>query len=89
MGNNFVYASNGILSDEERKKKIDHYSNGYLFESCIDLSIGVTVTKKDWQDDSKENLAAAVAEFITFWRINYRDRLNGFAGVDSIKWIFK
>ena len=74
-----------MISKEERKKKLEHYSAGYLFKSCIDLSEGVYIYPDSYtSDDSK--LLAAVAEFVAWWMCNIHSELNGFSGMDTIKW---
>ena len=42
------------LSNEERKKPISYYSNGYDFYSCKDLSEGVIVKRNSFMNDSRE-----------------------------------
>jgi hypothetical protein len=74
------------ISKEERKKPLEHHVNGYLFKSCIDLSNGVTVVRMEYADHSNEALSKAVAEFTAWWTVNIHRYLNGFSGMDCIRW---
>jgi hypothetical protein len=77
------------LSNEERKEPISYYSNGYDFYSCKDLSEGVVVKRNSFMNDSREGLAIAISDFITWWLFTFHHRLNGFSGTDTIKWKFE
>ena len=77
------------ISEEERKRTISYFANGYNFVSCKDLSEGVRVMRNSYMNDSREDLAKAIAEFISWWMLSIHPTLNGFSGVDTIHWIFE
>lgn len=77
------------LTDKERKKPIVHLCDWYEFTSCVDLSQGVKIRPIIDKPEYRANLsliARDVASFTTWWIINFHGDLNGFSGVDTIKW---
>jgi len=80
------------ITTEERKKKLTHMCNYFNFESCIDLSQGVKVTPilrgKDMVEIPFNVIAQDIACFTAWWTMNILPTLNGFSGLDTIKWEF-
>lgn len=77
------------LTQEERKQPISHMCNYFTFKSCADLSQGVKITAITGNPKYKENpnlIAQDVACFTCWWVLTFRENLNGFAGLDTIKW---
>ena len=72
------------MTDEERKKPLSHYIDGFTFESCLDLSCGVKVY--GWQEGYESALTQAVADFSVWWALNFHSHLNGFSGMDTVMW---
>ena len=79
----------GYISKEDRKKRLEHEVVGYTFTSCLDLSTGVKVTRAWYADKSPAGLSRAVAVFTGWWMCNIHRELNGFSGLDTIRWIFE
>lgn len=78
------------LTEAERKEKIIHNCEYYQFESCVDLSEGVKIKQLYYRDDdliktNPEKLAADVAQFTIWWTYSFHKKLNGFSGIDTIR----
>jgi len=76
----------GFLSDEDRKQKFVRGCEHVTFETCLDLSCGVTVipygiTKKLSVDQYSQDLAS----FIAYWTLMVNKDLNGFSGMSHVK----
>ena len=77
----------GMLTDEDRKQRLEHGCSYFTFESCIDLSKGVKVipygTKgsKYTIDQYSQDLAA----FMCWWTNMVMKDLNGFSGFSHVK----
>lgn len=75
----------GYLSDSDRKLPISHGCQSFMFESCVDLSIGVKVIPYGNLDKYSTNLYSQdLASFICWWVMNVLKDLNGFSGLDTI-----
>jgi len=77
------------LTEEERKESFVHHCGYHIFSSCVDLSQGVKVTPIRYFYNypiSKEQLAKDTAIFIAYWMNLFYPKLNGFSGLDTIKW---
>ena len=82
------------LTETERKQPIRHMCQWYEFSSCADLSEGVKikpiVDNPDFRGEKAINLIARdVAQFTAWWMISFHGKLNGFSGIDTIKWEMK
>ena len=79
------------LTEKERKEKISHRGNYYSFESCVDLSTGVAISANsaNMTDFKPVALVSDTMQFTAWWMLTYHKRLNGFAGLDTIKFVFK
>jgi hypothetical protein len=78
------------LTEAERKEKIIHNCEYYQFESCVDLSQGVKIKQIYYRDEDltkthPEKLAVDVAQFTIWWTYSFHKKLNGFSGIDTIK----
>lgn len=82
-----------FISEEERKKPLKHMCAYFVFESCVDLSSGVKATpivlNKSDEKVGLDIVARDVASFSAWWTMNILPTLNGFSGVDTIKWEFE
>lgn len=85
------------LTQEERKEKISHVCDYFQFESCADLSKGVTMTliypgfTKGAGEFVKLHPALFVrdmSKFLGWWLLTFHKRLNGFSGLDTINYKF-
>ena len=75
----------GLISDLDRKQPLSHGCGSFMFESCIDLSIGVKVTPYGNSDKYLINdYSQSLASFIGWWVMNVLKDLNGFPGIDTI-----
>lgn len=81
------------LTEEERKKPFSHVCDYFIFESCVDLSIGIKATPivpdKSNEMVNPDIIARDVATLTTWWIMNILPTLNGFSGIDTIKWDFE
>lgn len=78
------------LTEDQRKEKIIHNCNYFQFESCADLSIGVTIRclhygLNEILKKKPEILASDSVQFAMWWSRNFHTKLNGFSGIDTIK----
>jgi hypothetical protein len=78
----------GYLTQEERKYPIGHGCTHATIEAVADLSGGVTI-KPYCGNYTKEQMACDVAQFTAWWCREIHKRLNGFSGLDCIKWIIE
>lgn len=77
------------LTDEERKEDCTYTTNDNCFKFSFkrDLSGGVKVRAIYLEEELPRNkVAQAVAEFMLYWMLNTYEKLNGFAGIDCVKW---
>lgn len=81
------------LTQEEIKEHISHHGEYFKFSSCVDLSQGVLVQPlyHDLKDImvKPERLIMDTALFTSWWINNFHKRLNGFSGLDTIKYTLK
>lgn len=78
------------MTDEERAAPLVHYAEGLTF-SCdrLDLKTPVTVSHYNGPNFiNHQRLATSMACFMAWWILNVHPRLNGFSGVDCIRWKF-
>ncbi len=76
------------LTATERKEPISHICGLHVFRSCVDLSEGVRVEKLPHvHKTTHATLIADTAQFTMWWTINFFKKLNGFSGIDTIKFI--
>lgn len=78
---------NGFYTDEERAEVRTWYHNGFYFRARIDNCDTVEVFTPDTYDEKQ--LATAVASYIGKFVIFDWKKLNGFPGLDCIKWDIK
>jgi hypothetical protein len=75
----------GMLSDTDRKQPLTHGCCWFIFESCIDLSIGVKVMSYGNYDKySISRYSQDLASFMCWWNQNIMKDLNGFSGFSHI-----
>lgn len=77
------------LSDKERKEPIKRICRYYEFTSCADLSQGVKIrplTENPEYKTATYLIAQDVASFTAWWINAVHKNLNGFSGMDTIKW---
>lgn len=78
------------FTTEERKAKIAYHGDYFTFKSCADLSMGVTITMDDYYSNKDfmlyvPKLISDTARFTTHWMVNFKPKLNGFSGMDTVK----
>lgn len=79
----------GFLSDEDRKKPLEHGCEYFTFKSCIDLSKGVQVIPYGRQKVfSINDYSRDLASFITWWTKCVYEDLNGFSGFAHVDFEF-
>jgi len=77
----------GFLTKEERKNPIEHGCSHATFKAVADLSSGVTIKPYgDGKNYTAQQMACDVAQFTMWWGRELHKRLNGFSGIDTIKW---
>lgn len=79
------------VSDEERKKPLEHGGDHFKFVSCVDLSKGVKVIPYFFSSNTKytvEEYSKDLGGFIIWWANNIYADLNGFSGFGNIKFEF-
>ena len=74
------------LTQEERKQQCQDYYNGFTFDCIRDLSQPVVITG---DIANTKRLCSAITNFIGMWMYSTHKNLNGFAGLDTIKYEFK
>lgn len=72
------------LTNEQRKEKYVEIVNHFTFESCIDLSVPVKV--HHFKPGMEAQLAQEVGCFIGRWLRIVHPQLNGFPGLDTVKY---
>jgi hypothetical protein len=86
MGNMNIFGGQGYLTDEQRKKPLQHGCDYFNFESCIDLSKPIRVIPYgNATEFSVEQYSRDVASFFCWWTYNIRKDLNGFSGFHNTK----
>ena len=82
------------LSDLERSEVLVREYDYFRFKCVADLSSGIEIklldNKYDLANFTKrypEKLAAETARFTMWWTINFHRKLNGFSGIDTVKFI--
>lgn len=78
------------LTEEQRKEFLIRNFEFFQFESCVDLSKGVTIRSIHYDLDyilknKPEALARDSARFGLWWSNNFLSKLNGFQGMDCVK----
>ena len=78
------------FTEEERKEHLIHNCEFFQFESCVDLSKGVTIRAIHYELDyilknKPEALASDSVRFGIWWNNNFHKKLNGFSGIDCVK----
>lgn len=74
----------GYMTEEERKQPFSYFTEGFQFETCVDFSLPVKVTPLG--EYNKEMLCKAIASVTAHFMLWVHPRLNGFSGVDTIRW---
>lgn len=75
-----------LLSNEDRKKPLEHGCEYFTFETCIDLSKGVKVIPYGNMNEYPIDLYSQdLASFIVWWAHFVMRDLNGFSGFHNIK----
>lgn len=76
-----IFGGQGYLTDEERKKPLQHGCEHFTFESCLDLSEPVRVIPYgNTKEFPVELYSRDVASFMCWWTNNVHKDLNGFSG---------
>jgi len=77
----------GFLTSEERKMPIAHGCSNAMLESVADLSSGVKIIPYGSSENyTPQDMACDVAQFTMWWSRKLHKRMNGFSGIDCIKW---
>lgn len=86
MTNINIFGGEGYLTDEQRKKPLQHGCEHLTFESCIDLSKPIRVIPYgNSKECSLQQYSRDVASFFCWWTNNVHKDLNGFSGLHSAK----
>ena len=72
------------LTNEQRKQKYVYVVNRFTFETNCDLSD--TVKVHHFRQGLEEHLAQELGCFIGSWMLNIYPQLNGFPGLDTVKY---
>lgn len=76
----------GMLTDEDRKQKLEHGCNNFTFETCVDLSKPVKVIPYGIRKEfTLSQYSQDVASFICWWTHFVQKDLNGFSGFSHVK----
>jgi len=74
-------------TDEQRKERLYREYDYFRFETRNDLSGGIKVTQvSNCGDQFAEKLAADTAIFISYFMLFHYPHLNGFSGMDTVRW---
>ena len=74
-----------MLTLEDRKERLEHGCNYFVFETCLDLSEPVKVKAYHGTKFTVEQYSADVAAFICWWTLMVMKDLNGFSGFSHVK----
>ncbi len=91
MNKTNILNEQGMLTQEDRKKPLEHGCEYFTFKSCLDLSEPVIVKPyycsngfMDYEKYSKD-----LSSFILWWtKFVFKD-LNGFSGFHNVKFQFE
>lgn len=76
----------GFLSDEDRKKPLEHGCDYFTFKTNLDLTEPVKVIPYGSRDTySVDVYSRDLASFICFWKHFVMKDLNGFSGFHNVK----
>lgn len=75
-------------TEKEREKAFVFDGEHFTFKTCNDLSHGIEVTPNAPinKEEQYNLLAIDISLFTLYWNENHRERLNGFSGLDTVKW---
>jgi len=73
---------------EEKLQPIEHVCEWFRFKSTVDLRNGVEITPIVHYSEGIEvdRLMADVATFTAWWMLWIYPEINGFSGIDTVKW---
>lgn len=90
MNNINILNKKGFLTDEDKKKPLEHGCEYFIFKTCLDLSEPIEITPyycstgfMDYEKYSKD-----LSSFIVWWTEFVMKDLNGFSVFHNIKYIF-
>jgi len=76
----------GMLTDEDRKARLQHGCEHFTFETCLDLSKPIKVIPYGTrQEFSVQEYSRDVSSFMVWWTNNVMKDLNGFSGFHNVK----
>lgn len=78
-------------TEKEREKVFVFEGDHFTFKTRYDLSHGIEVIPNSRLNKEEQSslLAIDISLFILYWNENHRERLNGFSGLDTVKWNIK
>ena len=83
----------GFMTDEKRKEAYNWSGSYFRFQTCYDLSRGITVVPlyANFKGDIKdmELYSKDLAIFMFYHTYEIRPKLNGFSGYDTISFNFQ
>lgn len=86
MGKINILNKAGLLTAEDRKEKLQHGCDYFIFETCLDLSEPIKVIPYgNINEVSLQIYSRDVARFISWWTIFVFKDLNGFSGFNGVK----
>lgn len=81
-----ILNKHGMLTDEDRKERLEHGCQYFTFKSNLDLSDGIKVIPYGtWDEYPIEKYSQDVASFFCWWNMFVMEDLNGFPGMSHIK----
>lgn len=84
-----ILGKKGLLSNEDRKKPLEHGCEHFTFKSCIDLSEPIKVIPYGRSKKFPINIYSRdLATFICWWTNFVHNDLNGFSGFHNLKFEF-
>lgn len=80
-----------FYTEEECKQEWVFDCEHFRFVTCRDLSKGVTVmplvSKVQYLDEELMNkLSNEISRFTFYWTFYHKGKLNGFSGLETVKW---
>lgn len=80
-----LFGGNGYLTDEQRKKPLEHGCSYVTFKTNVDLSELIEVSSHGDFNVTIENYSRDLASFIAWWTHFVAEDLNGFSGFHNRK----
>lgn len=80
----------GLLSNEDRKKKLEHGCEYFTFITCLDLSEPIEIIPYgNATEFSLDIYSRDIASFFCWWTHFVHKDLNGFSGFSNVNFVLK